>query len=161
MLYSTLTAIVIALSVQDMPAIDMLRALVVGYEAPADNPISYLFTGGGWISIINSILIVFFSSAFAGIFEGAKLLVEVERGVTFLFHTVGGYVTNLIVSTTVSAVACNQTLVILISALIPWNIALSLPLSILDAGPDSIPYMLFLWLMPLIGGLNFPKPQTA
>ena len=115
---------------------------------------------------------------------------EVEHGVTFLFHTVGGYVTNLIVSTTVSAVACNQTLaillsaqiqnrlytgeqartilalrlentVILISALIPWNIALSLPLSILDAGPDSIPYMLFLWLMPLIGGLNFPKPQTA
>lgn len=126
-------------------------------RAPADNLIGYLFTGGGWISIINSILIVFFSSAFAGIFEGAKLLVEVERGVTFLFHTVGGYVTNLIVSTTVSAAACNQTLaillsaqiqnrlytgeqartilalrlentVILISALIPWNIALSLPL---------------------------------
>lgn len=63
-------------------------------RAPADNLIGYLFTGGGWISIINSILIVFFSSAFAGIFEGAKLLVEVERGVTFLFHTVGGYVTK-------------------------------------------------------------------
>ena len=190
MLCSTLAAIAIAIGVQETPVMDMLYALVIGYKAPAGNPVGYLFTGGGWISIINSILIVFFSSAFAGIFEGAKLLAEVERGVTFLFRTVGGYVTNLIVSTVVSAAACNQTLaillsaqiqnrlyageqaratlalrlentVILISALIPWNIALSLPLSVLDAGPDSIPYMLFLWLMPLTGWLRLPKPLAT
>lgn len=63
---------------------------------------------------MSSILIVFFSSAFAGIFEGTKLLVEIERGVRQFFHRAGGYLTNLLISLFVSAAAYNPTLAILL-----------------------------------------------
>lgn len=180
MFCSTLTAMVIAVTLQEVPFTKLFRFLVTGYVSPIDSPAAILFNGGGWISIINSILIVFFSSAFAGVFEGAQLLAEVERRVQLLFQRIGGYLTNLIVSILVSAAACNQTLaillvaqiqsrlypdvsekarfalmlensVILISPLIPWNIALSLPMAVLDVGPDCIPFLLFLWFMPLTG----------
>lgn len=90
MFYSTLKAITIALSLQNVSFTEMLRFLVIGgYVSPLENSVAILFSDGGWISIMSSILIVFFSSAFVGIFEGAKLLAEVERGVGQLFQRIG------------------------------------------------------------------------
>ena len=43
---------------------------------------------------------------------------------------------------------------IVMAALIPWNIAGSVPLQMLDAGPGAIPYMVLLYMIPLCYGLS-------
>ena len=42
---------------------------------------------------------------------------------------------------------------IVMAALIPWNIAVSVPLQMLDADPSAIPYMVLLYMIPLCYGL--------
>ncbi|MEG2173320.1 MAG: Na+/H+ antiporter NhaC family protein [Desulfovibrionaceae bacterium] len=178
---STLSAVGICLGVQDQNLLDILGYLVTGYQPAVLTPATKLFAGGGWVSVIPAILIIFFSSAITGIFAGAHLLTEVEKTVARLYRLCGAYFTNLLVSTLASAAACNQTLaiilvnqlqyaihaespatrsrfalmledsVVMISALIPWNIAVSLPLAILDAEPSSILYAFYIWLIPLCG----------
>ena len=43
---------------------------------------------------------------------------------------------------------------LVVSALIPWNIAGSVPLQMLDAGSGAIPYMVLLYMIPLCYGLS-------
>lgn len=178
---SAAAAIIIALSVQHETPLSMLRYLIWGYSPAELTPITKLFAGGGWVSVIPPMLVIFFSSAIAGIFDGAHLLADVEKAVRRLYTKVGAYLTNILVSILTSAAACNQTLaillcsqlqmplhdtdnatrskfalmlensVIVISALIPWNIAVSVPLSILDADSSCLPYAFLLWLLPLTG----------
>ena len=43
---------------------------------------------------------------------------------------------------------------IVMAALIPWNIAGAVPLQMLDSGPEAIPYMVLLYMIPLCHGLS-------
>ena len=43
---------------------------------------------------------------------------------------------------------------IVMAALIPWNIAGAVPLQMLDSGPEAIPYMVLLYMIPLCYGLS-------
>lgn len=178
---STLTALLICIFVQGQSLQDIAGFMLWGYTPAVESPVSVLFAGGGWVSIISPVLVVFISSAFAGIFSGADLLHGVEAAVRRMHARCGAYLTNMLVSWVTAAAACNQTLaliltsqlqfdlhndspasrskfalmlensVIMVSALVPWNIAVSLPLAILDAGASSLFYAFYIWLIPLCG----------
>lgn len=180
---STLCAMGICLFLQAQSPAALLHSLFMGYQPEVLTPVSRLFAGGGLISVLPAMLIIFFSSAMAGIFSGAHLLAEVEKAVQSLHARCGAYITAQVVGLLTAIVACNQTLaiilshqlqfplyarspasrsqgalllensVVMLSALVPWNIAVSLPLAILDAGPASILYALYVWLIPLCGWL--------
>lgn len=178
---STLSAMTLCFFLQHQSLPDIIRMLFLGYQPVEHTVVTQLFAGGGWISILPAVCIIFCSSAFAGIFAGAHLLADVEKTVIRLHARCGAYLTNMLVSTATAALACNQTLaiiltsqlqfslhnqspasrsrfalmlensVVMLSALVPWNIAVSLPLAILDAGPSSIIYAFYVWLIPLFG----------
>lgn len=178
---STITALGISVFVQGQSLQDIAGYVLWGYTPVVESPVSMLFAGGGWVSIISPALVVFISSAFAGIFSGAKLLHGVELVVRRMYERCGAYITNMLISWVTAAAACNQTLaliltnqlqfslhnttpasrssfalmlensVIMVSALVPWNIAVSLPLAILDAEASSLIYAFYIWLIPLCG----------
>lgn len=178
---STLSAMALCFFLQEQNVATIIRTLFLGYQPAEVTPATLLFAGGGWISVVPAMCIIFCSSAFAGILAGAHLLAEVEKAVIRLHARCGAYLTNMLVSAATSALACNQTLaiiltnqlqfplhnqspasrsrfalmlensVVMLSALVPWNIAVSLPLAILDAGPSSIVYAFYVWLIPLFG----------
>lgn len=190
---STLSAMALCMFLQNQSIPDIIQALFMGYQPAERTAVTLLFAGGGWISILPAVCIIFCSSAFAGIFAGAHLLAEVEQAVIRLHARCGAYLTNMLISTATAALACNQTLaiiltnqlqfplhnqnpasrsrfalmlensVVMLSALVPWNIAVSLPLAILDAGPSSIIYAFYVWLIPLLGWFTpaWGRPKAA
>lgn len=178
---STISAMALCIFVQHQSVAEIIHTLFLGYQPAERTSVTLLFAGGGWISVVPAMCIIFCSSAFAGIFAGAHLLADVEKVVARLHARCGAYLTNMLVSATTAALACNQTLaiiltnqlqftlhnhspasrsrfalmlensVVMLSALVPWNIAVALPLAILDAGPSSIVYAFYVWLIPLLG----------
>ena len=51
----------------------------------------------------------------------------------------------------IPAAACDELAneYFMVSALIPWNIALLAPMTILGAGADCIPFLAYIYLVPL------------
>lgn len=174
MLLSTLCGIVLCVVVQHVPLAEIFRTLLLGFQ-PKDPQLSALLSGGGIRSMVNVSLIVMISSSFSGIFEKTRLLSGVsERLCRFCARTTRE--TAAVLAAAVSCmIACNQTLAVLLSdqllrsiapddheraswledtaiviaPLFPWNIAGSVPLAILGAGIQSLPYACYLYLIPL------------
>ena len=137
-----------------------------------------IIQGGGLYSMMNVSLIVLISSAYSGIFEGTGLLKQLELFCEKLSQKVGVYLTTILTSVASAAFSCNQTLavmlthqfshkiyekrqinnyklavdmentVILISVLIPWNIAGAVPAATLSADAGFILYAFYLFLVP-------------
>jgi NhaC family Na+:H+ antiporter len=51
---------------------------------------------------------------------------------------------------------------VLVSALIPWNIALAMPMVILSVGVNCVPYAVYLYIFPLYRiFFSFPKERRV
>ena len=176
---SIAAGVLIALFVQQVPASQLAKYIVVGYSMDTDGFFAQIIKGGGLYSMLNVALIVVISSAFAGIFQGTGLLREIEGSFAKLSAKTNVYFTMLLSSIATAGFACNQTLavmlsyqithklyeknqlskyrlavdlentVILISALIPWNIAGAVPAVMLSADAGFIMYAFYLFLVPL------------
>lgn len=189
-LCSTLTAIVLATTLQGIPPVKALHSILWGYEIHGTDSLARLFAGGGICSMAAPIIIVLLSASTIEILIRSAFLARAERGIALLFPHLGAYLTNAVVSLAASAIACNQTLAILFTAkiqqkfyrtprektafaqmisntavllpvLIPWNVALTLPLSILGATTASIPFIFFPLLMPFLGWRRIPPVTPA
>jgi NhaC family Na+:H+ antiporter len=182
---SILSGAAIALWVQHIPLPDLGRALILGYKPSAPGRFASIVAGGGLLSMLKTMSIVLVSSAYSGIFDGAELLSGVRRFLERLSRRISLFPTTAATSVVTSMFACNQTLavilthqlmeriyerqgasrsllaahledsVILISGLIPWNIAVATPLMMMSADIRSIPAAVFLWLIPLVN--LFPR----
>ena len=186
MLLSTLCAMVLAILLQQASPAEILRALILGFD-PADPELAALLAGGGIRSMVNVGLIVCISSSFSGIFEKTKLLSGAGEWILRLARLTTRETAAVLTATVSCMIACNQTLAVLLSdqllrpivpdeheraswledsaiviaPLLPWNIAGSVPLAILGAGAQSIPYACYLYLLPLwliIRGMIRKKP---
>ena len=124
-------------------------------------------------------LVVVVSTAFAGIFAGTRILDFVEvylkkaqsRGDLFLGTTVISIISAVFGCTQTIAIILTHQLVeskyrqqnldgvqlavdlentaVVISPLIPWNIAGLVPATVLSVNADFIPYAFYLYLVPL------------
>lgn len=171
---SILTALPICILVQHMDWATLGKALVFGFHC-TDARVAPLIDGGGLVSMVKVMLIVCISSSYSGIFQETGLLDGVHRVIAALASHVTPFGATLATSLVASAVACNQTLSIMLTSqlcsnvesdrqrkainledtavvvapLIPWSIAGAVPLSSVGAPTASILFACFLYLLPL------------
>ena len=178
---SILTALPICVAVQHMDWTAIGHALVFGFHC-ADARVAPLIDGGGIVSMVKVMLIVCISSSYSGIFQETELLDGAHRmvalGISQVFHSllhlhrhISVFGATLVTSLVASAVACNQTLSIMltnqlcdhlesdehrkainledtavvVAPLIPWSIAGAVPLASVGAPTSSLTLAVFLY----------------
>lgn len=176
---SIISGIVIGLFVQHIPAAQMVKYIITGYSMDKSGSLADIIQGGGLYSMMKVSLIVLISSSYAGIFDGTGLLSEIEKMFDTLSQKINVYPAIIVSSIATACFSCNQTLavmlthqfehkiyekrqlgdyklaldmentVILISAMIPWNIAGAVPAAALSADAGFIIYSFYLFLVPL------------
>ncbi len=181
---SVLAAIAIGVFIQHQPLLEMLAHITFGYRTEQTGFFASIIQGGGLSSMVKVSAIVFLSSAYSGIFEGTGLLKDIETFFLNLSDKISVYPAMLLASLSTAAFSCNQTLavmltqqltvkmykkrkltdgqlaldlentVIVLSALIPWNIAGAVPAAALGADAGFIPYAFYLYLLPLVAVLS-------
>ena len=169
-----LASLPLCLAVQHMGWMEMLSTLVFGYRCP-DARVGALIDGGGILSMLNVTGIVLLSSSYSGIFAETGLLIGVRSLVQAMGRRIGVFGATLATSLAAAAVACNQTLgimltrqlcrgltddnsaealnledsAVVVSSLVPWAIACSVPLSTVGAPTLSVCAACFLYVLPL------------
>lgn len=160
-------------------AIDtLLRSLFMGYHV--NHPqLADILSGGGVITLISSLPIIFLSTAYAGIFQKTDLLAPINSFLSRLYEKFGLFRTHILITLLVCALFCNQSIAIImcpqlmrpfyekekkdnmqlatdvadcamnLAALIPWSIAATVPLSTIGAPFWAIPLSLYLYIIPL------------
>lgn len=179
------TALLLAVALQGLPLWEAVKAAVVGY-APAEPALAAILSGGGLMSMVSSSVVVFVTSLYAGILEGMDALTPAKRWVERLADRVGLFSATALVSTAIIMVFCNQSVMVLmdeqllaasyekrgasrleramdiansgvtIAGLVPWSIAITVPLSMLGADLRAVPYAVLLYLIPIC--YFFTKP---
>lgn len=191
MLVSILSAAAIALIVQKESAADILRYMVTGYRMDGNSILGNIIVGGGITSMLPVSLIILVAFAMSGVFEGTSLLKDVEQWTFRLGGKIGIFATVILTSIIAGAFGGSQTLaimltyqlaknmynaadidkyelavdfentVIVISPLIPWNIAGAVPAAALTADSSYVLYACYLYLLPVIAlvGKKFKFPK--
>lgn len=187
MAVSVVTSFLICLFVQHIPMTDVIRFMFTGFSSASSSPLAPLLKGGGLFSMVKVGLIVSISSSYLGLLEKTGLLQNLQKSIRNLAARLGIFPAACTAGLITSAFSCNQTLaamltyelcrksypsksrlaldladsVILLAALIPWSIAGSAPLSMIEAGSESLFFAFYLFLVPisriLVGKYALPK----
>ena len=177
MAVSSAVALVLAVALQGMSAGEALGCAIFGYKP--EGALAAILSGGGMISMCKSAAIVFSTSLYAGILDGIHALSGAEAMVEKLVKKVGLFPGTAIVSVVTGCFFCNQSVIVvmgeqlmaphyrragrsrtelamdlansgvMLAGLIPWAIACSVPLSMLGAGVEALPWCVLLYLTPL------------
>ncbi|HWR61930.1 MAG TPA: Na+/H+ antiporter NhaC family protein [Clostridia bacterium] len=180
-LVSIVCGMIITIVLQGESAADVVRYVVMGYSRPEQGLLADIMGGGGIVSMLNVTLIVLVSFALSGVFEGTALLKDVEGLIIKLGGRLGIFAALIITGIMAGSFGCSQTLavmltyqlvrnmytsagidkyrlavdledtVIVLSALVPWNIAGAVPAAALGADSTYPIYAYYLYLLPLIG----------
>lgn len=174
MVISTAAAAAIAVSTQQLTPLEVLTVCLLGFH-PADPALARLASGGGAVSMTDVVAIICISSSYAGMFSGTEFLRRIQGHMAALSRRATPFGAIIATSVATSMVSCNQTLatmlthqlcqsvepdpqrlaihlentVIVISALVPWSIACSAFLAIIDAPLASVPLACYLYFIPL------------
>ncbi len=174
MLASIASALVIGVTVQGTDIAEMLKTLILGFEAETAE-IKHMIDGGGLVSMLKSAAIVCLSSAYSGIFAATGLLDSLKEKTSALSKKTTPYGATMITSVFTSLISCNQTLAIIlahqlcdgcekdknkaainlensavvISPLVPWSIAGAVPLASAGAPTTSLLFAGFLYILPI------------
>ena len=179
MLISVITAIAISIFIQHYSIGQCINYMIFGYNMPMDSPLNSIIKGGGIISMLKTALVVFISSAFSGIFEGTGMLNKIQEQLDKAENRYQIFRNVVITSICTSAFGCSQSLAaimthmlnkksyskngiskeeaavdlentaIVISPLIPWNVALLVPMINLRTDFKCIPFLVYLYSIPI------------
>ena len=174
---SAAAALLVSVLVQGMPMADAFRTAIFGF-APTQPELSIL-SGGGLMSMVKASVIVFVTSLYSGILEGIEALLPAKKTVDRLVDKIGLFPTMTLVSTLVVMIFCNQSVMVImdeqllgesydkrkasrmeramdiansgvtIAGLVPWSIAISVPLTMLEADFSAVPFAALLYLIPV------------
>ncbi len=175
---STLAAFILTLGIQGVDAATALCDLVFGFSRQIDHPQLALLYGGGLLSMVKPMLVVFFSGALPPLLKELGTLRPYQDRLATLATGSNRFAAALVSGVLACAVGCSQTLAvflqaplldkvypegenerkalaignssILLSALVPWNIAMAAPLAIIGASPASGVFAFYLYLSPLL-----------
>lgn len=188
MTISILLAVTLAVFLQKMELLTILKTLVFGFT-PESEALIPILSGGGILSMKNVFCIVCISSCYAGIFKGTGLLDNIKKHLVKLAEKATPFGSILITSVVTGLIACNQTLCIMltyqlcdevepeeytmashlentavvIAALIPWSIAGAVPLASVGAPTVSLLFACYLYLLPVwnLVAACFRRKRTA
>ena len=180
MFLSLSTALVCSLIYQPYSLLENLHFLIWGFSLDPTHPLAAIVKGGGLIPMMTIVLVVIISTALAGIFNETQILAPVKNWLLGIKNHSQLFLATILLSILSSAFGCTQTIgiimtqqlvednystqelgnyklatdlantVIVISALIPWNIAGLVPAKILLVDANFIPYAAYLYLLPLV-----------
>jgi Na+:H+ antiporter, NhaC family len=179
MLISIVLAWIICIFIQHVPVAESFRILLSGFYLDKSNKLALIIKGGGILSMLKVAVVVFLSSAFAGIFEGTGMLDNIKRSIENAKSRENIFIITILISLATAAFGCTQALAIILthqlnkelyekkaidkylqavdiensavvlSPLIPWNIAGLVPATSLMIGPLFIPFAVYLYLIPI------------
>ncbi|NJK51188.1 Na+/H+ antiporter NhaC family protein [Candidatus Gracilibacteria bacterium] len=185
MLVSITIAIAISIYIQGYSWIQILRFALFGYYLPQTTALHDIFRGGGIISMVKVSAIVIVSTALAGLFTETKTLKIVEIYLKKAKTRSELFLGTILIGTASAAFGCTQTIAILLtkqlvqnkyeqekldsyqlaidlentavvlSPLIPWNVASFVPTTLLMTDSGFIPYAPYLYLLPLMSLIQF------
>ena len=179
MIVSISFAFLICLFLQKIEIITILKIMFNGYHTNNEE-IAHMLNGGGIISMLSVAAMVCISACYAGIFQGTGLLIRIQKKIIDLSYHITPYGAILCTSILTSAIACNQTLSIMLThqlchslekdskelaihledtavvipALIPWSIAVTVPLASIGAPTICLFMAFFIYLLPLWRVIN-------
>lgn len=173
MLVSIVISFIIAIFIQRDSIVALINYCIFGYHHPNER-LNLMMKGGGILSMVNVSLIVGISSSYSGIFKETKMLVSLKKHLKDFSKKTSSYFVIFLSSIISGAIACNQSLgtiltnelcgelvekqkmaiilentVILLVGLIPWNIAMGVPLKTIGIGVMSGIYAFYLYFLPL------------
>ena len=179
MMVSIIIALLLSIFVQHETLINCFKFMIFGYNTDESSPLYTIIKGGGIISMLRTSLIVFVAAALAGVIEGTRLLNSIENITLKANSRYEVYRNVAITSIFAATLGCSQLFAvmlthmlnkkvyenngldnsllaidlentaIMISALIPWNIALLAPLIILESNVSAIPYLFYIYILPI------------
>ena len=173
MLVSIIISFIIAIFIQRDSIVALINYCIFGYHHPNER-LNLMMKGGGILSMVNVSLIVGISSSYSGIFKETKMLVSLKKHLKDFSKKTSSYFVIFLSSIISGAIACNQSLgtiltnelcgelvekqkmaiilentIILLVGLIPWNIAMGVPLKTIGIGVMSGIYAFYLYFLPL------------
>ena len=173
MLVSIIISFIIAMFIQRDSIVVLINYCIFGYHHPNEK-LNLMMKGGGILSMVNVSLIVGISSSYSGIFKETKMLVSLKGYLKDFSKKTSNYFVIFISAIISGAIACNQSLgtiltnelcgelvekqkmaiilentVILLVGLIPWNIAMGVPLKTIGVGFMSGFFAFYLYFLPL------------
>ncbi|MGP1374582.1 MAG: Na+/H+ antiporter NhaC family protein [Almyronema sp.] len=181
LLLSWLAALAIAWQYQGYALGELVQFMVSGYQLPEPAALHDVLQGGGLLSMGQVCLMVLASTALAGLLAGTQALQSLQRPLLKLAQNGHLFAGTLLAGVISAAIGCTQTIAIVltyqlmhqpytqaklnphqlavdiedtavvVSPLIPWNIAGLVPAAILDSQASFIPYAIYLYLLPLAG----------
>ena len=190
MLVSILIGLYISIDLQGHSFSEIFRYMLLGFELPENTSLQNIILGGGIISLAKVSLVVIVSTAFAGILTGTKILDSVEvylkkarsRSDLFLGTNIIGIASAAFGCTQTIAILLTQELVknsyqekqldnyqlaldlensvVVLSPLIPWNIAGLIPATILMTDSGFIPFAFYLYFLPLFTYIDMKILKT-
>ena len=172
-LVSIVISFIIAMFIQRDSIVALINYCIFGYHHPNER-LNLMMKGGGILSMVNVSLIVGISSSYSGIFKETKMLVSLKKHLKDFSKKTSSYFVIFLSSIISGAIACNQSLgtiltnelcgelvekqkmaiilentVILLVGLIPWNIAMDVPLKTIGVGFMSGLFAFYLYFLPL------------
>lgn len=182
---SILSAAFLAVFFQNFRYSQVVWYIVFGFKINSPGPLQNIIKGGGIAYMLKPSLIIFVSCCLAGIFEGIKIFDKMKNLILKLpmtKHKLFG-VTSA-VSLVTAAFGCNQSISavmtsrimdgcyddsdkyrfaldlensgILISALIPWNLAAFVPTTAMNVSSTGyLPYAFYLYILPVMYFMHF------
>ena len=170
-------AFALSVLVQHESVWETLRVCVLGFHA--EGVLAEVLTGGGFVSMLTTFLMLSVASMMAGVLEGIGAFDGTQETLEKVAGKLGLFPTTSLLSILCAMVLCNQTIVILmleqllgkvylrrgapreefamdiansgvvIAGLVPWCIACAVPLSMLGVGTEALPYAALLYMIPL------------
>ena len=173
MLVSIVISFIIAMFFQKESVTSLVNYCVYGFHH-SNEKLNSMMRGGGILSMLNVGLIVAISSSYSGIFKETKMLVLMKKYLKEFSEKTSNYFVIFLSSIISGAIACNQSLgiiltyelceeledkqnmaiilentIVLLVGLIPWNIAMAVPLKTIDIGLMSGLFAFYLYFLPL------------
>ena len=173
MLISIVISFIISMFIQKETVVSLIKYCIFGYNN-SNQKLNLMMKGGGILSMVSVSLIVGISSSYSGIFKETRMLVSLKEYLKLFSKKTSNYFVIFLSSIVLGAIACNQSLgtiltnelcgefvekqkmaiilentVILLVGLIPWNIAMDVPLKAIGVGFMSGLFAFYLYFLPL------------
>ncbi|WP_029757686.1 Na+/H+ antiporter NhaC family protein [Fusobacterium nucleatum] len=173
MAVSIIISFIIATFLQKENLSSLINYCIFGYYH-SNEKLNLMMKGGGIVSMINVSLIVGISSSYSGIFKETKMLNALKFYLEKFSKKITSYFIIFLSAIISGVIACNQSLgiiltnelcgelvekqkmaiilentIVLMAGLIPWNIAMEVPLKAIDIGIMSGVYAFYLYFLPL------------
>ena len=167
------SAAALAVGVQGFSLWETAKIALLGYHP--GGALGPVLSGGGLVSMVTVLLLLPVTGMYTGILEGIGAFHPLERQAASAAGRVGRLPVTAAATLLCAAVFCNQSVAvmlgsqfmsgcyadqrelaqdlentgILFAGMVPWAIACSVPLAVLEVGYGAVGYAFLLWLIPL------------